>query len=103
MLFVYGPSPSSSKQLTAVLNTKALKMAALRRAVAAAFPGTDDVSMVRRAAATALLEAQPPIPSVNFSLNMPALGVAVIQVRRGLRRVCFPVVGMSWLCLKLGG
>ncbi|GLC44543.1 hypothetical protein PLESTM_001611500 [Pleodorina starrii] len=67
------------KQLSAALRPAALQRAALRRAVAAAYPGGDDVSLVRRAAAAALIDAEGPIPGVGYSLNMPALGVAVIQ------------------------
>ncbi|GFR52014.1 hypothetical protein Agub_g14437 [Astrephomene gubernaculifera] len=66
------------------LDTPALRKAALRRAVAAAYPGEDDVSVVRRAAAAALIEAEGP-GGVRHSMNMPALGSVVVQTANGPR------------------
>ncbi|GIL53956.1 hypothetical protein Vafri_9493 [Volvox africanus] len=63
-----------------VCDPEALRLAALCRAVAAAYPGDDDVSLVRRAAAAALVDPESPVPGVRHSLHMPSLGVFVIQM-----------------------
>jgi hypothetical protein len=75
------PVLRTHSQITVALDPDGLVRAALWRAVAAAYPGGDDVSVVRRAAAAALVEAEMPYPGgPRFSLNMPAMGVAVIHV-----------------------
>ncbi|GLI68361.1 hypothetical protein VaNZ11_012764 [Volvox africanus] len=63
-----------------VCDPEALRLAALRRAVAAAYPGDDDVSLVRRAAAAALVDTESPVMGLRHSLHMPSLGVCVVQM-----------------------
>ncbi|KXZ55729.1 hypothetical protein GPECTOR_2g1279 [Gonium pectorale] len=82
------------------LDAEALRKSALRRAVAAAYSGTDDVSTVRRAAAAALVEADGGSPAQRHSLTMAILGQAVIQAASSARQRLVAERGTSF---SLGG